>query len=172
MVLARGACGEGFMDDIAQLLKGVHPSDVYHSRTTQPVLAIGHLVTTAGFSFYPLDGRQATHKADFLALAKTVFGFPQGTSLTWDGFFDRLRHIPWIDEQSMPELSKGTVVLFDHFEALAANAPEDFLILYGCFWEAFTVRWANTHYPAYVVLRGDITALPRTVGVLKTLSVP
>lgn len=158
------------MNDIHKLLKHLYAPEVYHSVNTHTALTIGSYVEEAGFHFYALDGHQATNKADFLSLSKTIFGFPQSTGSSWDSFLDRLRDIPWVPTPSVPKYSKGAIVLFDHFEDLARTDPESFITLYGCFWEAFTFKWEREQYPAYLVLRGDTTALPDSV-VVDTLSI-
>jgi hypothetical protein len=147
------------MVDIKEVFIQSFTSEVYHINTCKSLTSIKKLAEDNGLLFYYIDGMKATNKDTFFEITKEVFNFPENTGLNWDAFFDRLRGIPWEDEP-LSISAKGSVILYDHFEILAQNDIESFILIYGCFWEAFDFKWKKYGYPIYLILCGDKGVLP------------
>jgi hypothetical protein len=139
------------MFDLQTLLLDIREPNVYLLETEAAIDVIHQVVVQAGYNFFHLDGKMIRNKKEFLQEAQRVLEFPSYFGHNWDAFDECIADLPsWIAP------ADGNVILYDNFEVLAQNDPQEVQkAIYGF------VRAAQTFtapQPMYVLLQGDMQA--------------
>jgi RNAse (barnase) inhibitor barstar len=142
---------------LSDMLKDPKTSGVYMLEESPSVEHLEKLTSERGLAFFRLEGQEIRDKDQFLKQASLALRFPEYFGNNWDAFADCLTDMSWHE-------TDGFVILYDHFDSLAAHSPRDFEMALDIFKES-TEFWHNRGKALFVLLYGK----SRHVGTLAGL---
>jgi RNAse (barnase) inhibitor barstar len=132
--------------NLPDILSDFRASGVFRLADDARIKELEKLAKQYTYTFFLLDGADIQGKEQFLNHAAAVLSFPDYFGNNWDAFEDCLTDMSWHE-------TDGFVILYDHFEAFARHAPDQFKIALGILRDS-TKFWREQRKPLFVLLRG------------------
>jgi len=131
---------------LSDMLKDPETSGVYLLEESPSMEHLEKLTSERGLAFFHLEGQEIHDKDQLLKQAALALRFPEYFGNNWDAFADCLTDMSWHE-------TDGFVILYDHFDSLAAHSPRDFEMALDIFKES-TEFWHNQGKALFVLLYG------------------
>jgi RNAse (barnase) inhibitor barstar len=134
--------------DIEALFANKVDPDVYLLSSDAQVSNLSSLSAIHRFNFFYIKGEGIKNKETFLKISGEALGFPDYYGKNWDAFEECIRDFGWCR-------AEGYLVLYDHFEAFARNAPGEFKIALAIFRSAIKYWKETNKISMYLLLKDD-----------------
>lgn len=145
------------MKRLSDMLKDPGSSGVYLLEESPSVEYLEKLTSERGLAFFLLEGKEIHDKDQFLKQASLALRFPEYFGNNWDAFFDCLTDMSWHE-------TDGFVILYDHFDSLAAHSPREFEMALDIFKES-TEFWHNRGKALFLLLYGKSKQVGELPGI-------
>jgi RNAse (barnase) inhibitor barstar len=132
--------------NLPDILSDFRASGVFRLTDDAPIKELEELAKQYTYTFFLLEGAGIQGKEQFLNRASAVFSFPDYFGNNWDAFEDCLTDMSWHE-------TDGFLILYDHFEAFAEHAPDQFKIALEILRDSASY-WRDQRKPMFVLLRG------------------
>lgn len=137
-----------FIKDVKALFVNKVNPDVYLLSSDAQVANLSPLSAIHRFSFFYIKGEEITNKETFLRRSGEALGFPDYYGRNWDAFEECIRDFGWCP-------AEGYLVLYDHFEVFALNAPAEFKVAVAIFRSAIKYWKETNKISMYLLLKDD-----------------
>ncbi len=134
------------MKTLKSLLAEKKHGGVYQLTSAAAHSEIEKAAKAAKFAYFHIEGKKIEKKEQFLNHASVAMHFPEYFGDNWDAFEDCLTDLSWQD-------APGYVILFDHYDAMAAHAHGQFETALEVFQSAVEF-WEEQSKVMIVLLRG------------------
>jgi RNAse (barnase) inhibitor barstar len=136
-----------FIKDVEALFVNKVNPDVYLLSSDAQVSNLSSLSAIHRFSFFYINGEEIKNKETFLIFGEAL-GFPDYYGRNWDAFEECIRDFGWCP-------AEGYLVLYDHFEAFALNAPGEFKVALAIFRSAIKYWNETDKISMYLLLKDN-----------------
>jgi RNAse (barnase) inhibitor barstar len=134
---------------IEELLTGRLEPGVHEWRADRREAARGATeAERAGRRVFWLDGSGVRDKPTLMDRCAEEFAVPSYFGRNWDALQDCLKDLSWVPA------TRGYLVVYDHWQELAAADPASYGVLLEVF-EAAVVFWRDSQTPFAVLLRSE-----------------
>ena len=140
------------MKRLPDILSDFRASGVFRLADDAPIKELEELAKQYSYAFFLLDGADIHDKRQFLNRTAAALSFPDYFGNNWDAFEDCLTDMSWHE-------TDGFLILYDHFEAFAKHAPDQFKIALEILRDS-TGYWRDQKKPLFVLLHGHGEQLP------------